>query len=342
MTTPLYPLLFDPILKEKVWGGRRLAGLGKDLPPGSPVGESWELADLATTAPSGGGGGEARSRVRNGPLAGVTLHDLVVHRGEEVLGPAGTAPGDDFPLLVKYLDAAEHLSVQVHPDREYVAAHPRAHLKSESWYVVEAEEGAVLYKGLRAGVSRDDVTRAVSAGRVPDLLAEVPAVAGECHHLPSGTVHALGAGVLVAEIQTPSDTTFRIYDWAEEYGRSGRPLHVTEALESMDFGAPPPATALESGVSAAMLVATGHFWVAALQPGEEAFAESPAPASWRVVMVTAGAVTVEAEAGSFPVLQLRAGDTALVPAVIAREIRLGGDRGAVALLVGSGALPDLG
>ncbi len=213
MTTPgaePYVLTFEPILKEKVWGGRRLGGLGKALPAGAMVGESWEVADLASTSEGGGGGGAARSVIREGALAGRTLHDAM-----RLWSPWLMADGG-FPLLVKFLDAREHLSVQVHPSPEYARAHPDAHLKTECWYVMEAVPGSVIYKGVKPGVTRERFEAALRAGRgegVVELLDAVPAIVGECHNLPSGTVHALGAGVLVAEVQTPSDTTFRVYYW---------------------------------------------------------------------------------------------------------------------------------
>ncbi|MEX0774642.1 MAG: type I phosphomannose isomerase catalytic subunit [Phycisphaeraceae bacterium] len=232
-----YPLKFEPIYKEKVWGGRRLERLGRQLPGDAStlIGESWEIADLGETSVSGGGGGAARSRICNGPLAGATLHDAVTRLGPALLGNLALTDTGDFPLLVKYLDAKENLSVQVHPSPQYAQAHPEAHLKSEAWYIVEAEPDAAIYKGLKEGTTPQKVRQAITTGTEADveaLLIRIPVKAGDCHYLPSGTCHALGAGVLVAEVQTPSDTTFRVYDW----GRSGRELHVEPALESMTFG----------------------------------------------------------------------------------------------------------
>ena len=230
----LYPILFEPIYKEKVWGGRSLERLGRALPGDSAtlVGESWEVADLASTSPSGGGGGAARSRVAHGPLAGRALHELIRDHGPALLGGVALTEEGGFPLLVKYLDARQNLSIQVHPSRDYVARHAGAHLKSEAWYVVDAEPEAVIYKGVVAGTEPEDFAEAVRADSVGELMISVPALAGDCHYLPSGTCHALGAGVLVAEVQTPSDTTFRVYDW----GRTDRELHIEAALECIDFG----------------------------------------------------------------------------------------------------------
>lgn len=233
---PLYPLKFQPLYKEKVWGGRRLEKLGRKLPGDETkkIGESWELADLAASSPSGAGGGAERSVIANGPLAGRTLHEVIADYGPRLMGRLSLAPQGGFPLLVKFLDASENLSVQVHPNREYARLHPGSHLKSEAWYIVHAEPGAAIYKGVREGVKPQDFREAISRGTVEELMVKVPVKAADCHYLPSGTCHALGAGVLVAEIQTPSDTTFRVYDW----GRSGRELHVEQALQCIEWGPP--------------------------------------------------------------------------------------------------------
>ena len=154
----LYPLKFQPIYMDKVWGGRRLERLGHDLPGDSStlIGESWELADLSSTTPSGGGGGPVESVVAEGEFAGQSLRKLIDHFGTEIIGTTTLMPSGRFPLLVKYLDAKENLSIQTHPSPEYAKDHPGAHLKSEAWYIVEAEPGAMIYKGLRADVGPDD------------------------------------------------------------------------------------------------------------------------------------------------------------------------------------------
>ncbi len=238
---PLYPLLFSPIYKEKVWGGRTLERLGRTLPgdASTRIGESWELVDLGATSASGGGGSPERSVVVNGPLAGRTLHQLMDEYGAGLIGDLPPSEFGEFPLLVKFLDARENLSVQVHPSPAYADANDDAYLKSEAWYVLDCEPGSVIYKGLQPGVTAEQFRAALETNTdeaVVPLLITVPAKPGDCHYLPSGTCHALGAGVLVAEVQTPSDTTFRVYDW----GRVGRELHIEEAMQCIDFG--PPAT----------------------------------------------------------------------------------------------------
>lgn len=250
MPTP-YPLILKPILKPKVWGGRRLAEFGKHLPPEGHIGESWELADLDTTSTSGGGGEPAHSTILNAELQGKTIRDAIEQWGTDLLGDAKPTPGGGFPLLVKYLDASQHLSIQVHPSPAYAEDHPEAHLKAESWLILDAQPDAdgnqpVIYKGFQDGTTADDLRDAIKNGTVPDIMRTQLAVPGHCHTLPSGTVHALGAGVLVAEIQTPSDTTFRVYDWAKEYGREGRELHTEQAVQCASFEQPPVAQHAEA------------------------------------------------------------------------------------------------
>jgi mannose-6-phosphate isomerase len=315
----LYPLTFEPIYKERVWGGRGLEALGRRLPggPDTLVGESWEVADVDATSPTEDGGGAARSVVANGPLAGRTLGDLVRERPGAVLGAASGAASDGFPLLVKYLDARENLSVQVHPSPDYAALHPEAHIKSEAWYVVRADEGASIRAGVRAGTTREAFAAAVRSGNVEELLLSVRARVGDCLYLPSGTCHALGAGILVAEVQTPSETTFRVFDW----GRSGRELHLEAALECIDFGpldarAWQPATASRDGAAVVRaLVRAPAFtideWragVGVVQPVSTRGAE--------VWIVVGGAVELRARDGSFDPVEAASGRTVLLPAAL--------------------------
>jgi mannose-6-phosphate isomerase len=221
-----YVMKFVPLFKERIWGSRRLQEVfGKDLPGGQKIGESWELADLPND----------KSVIANGVFAGRTLASVVSERPREIMGPTGRPAA--FPLLIKFLDAADILSVQVHPDAEACQRMAKGELKTECWYIVAADPGAFIYKGLQPGVTKQRFARAVAAGSVEPLLAKVPVEAGQCHHLPAGTVHALGPGLLVAEIQTPSDTTYRVFDWnrVDDMGRP-RTLHIQEALESIHFG----------------------------------------------------------------------------------------------------------
>ena len=312
----VHPITFRPIFKEKVWGRRNLGRFGKVLPESGKIGESWELADLAATAPGGGGGDPARSVIANGMLAGSTLHQAMGKWGDRLMGRLPRSAAGGFPLLVKYLDAGENLSVQVHPSAGYAAAHPEAHLKTESWYILDAEPGAVIYKGLKPGVDRQALAEAVERGRTEDVLHTVPVEAGDCHDLPSGTVHALGAGVTLAEVQTPSDTTFRLYDWNDRYThRPRRDLHVEQALECASLLPAEPANRLSEGEARARLVRNDFYdlWDLRLTAGESAAHPDPGDAC-HVLMLLAGELAAGIE-------RFVAGQTVLVPASSLGAIR---------------------
>lgn len=315
----LYPLQFEPIYKEKVWGGRTLEQLGRTLPGDAAtlIGESWELSDLASTSPTGGGGDAARSVIRNGPLAGTTLHDAIARFGDELMGKLQPTDDGDFPLLVKFLDARENLSVQVHPGSQYADQHDDAHLKCEAWYIIDAEPGSVIYKGIRNGVAPDEFRHALDTNdpaAVTELLITIPAKKGACHYLPSGTCHALGAGVLVAEAQTPSDTTFRVFDW----GRTDRELHIDQAMQCIDFG-PPNVSEQEkrshiAGVhtTVSRLCLCDYFRIERIRMTESYEQEIPydQPAIW---MVLEGGGSIN-PGGDAPIVKFEKGQSMLLPA----------------------------
>jgi len=221
----VYPLKLRPIYKKRIWGGQKLREFfGKDIPEGEKIGESWELADLP----------DDKSVIANGELGGQTLGAAIEKYPEEITGDKNFS--GPFPLLIKFLDAEDILSVQVHPDEQTCRRMGKGDPKTECWYIVSASDDAVIYKGLKEGVTKEVFAEAIEQGAVGELLAEVPVRAGECHFLPAGTVHTIGPGLLIAEIQTPSDTTYRVFDWnrVDDTGKP-RPLHIEEALESIHF-----------------------------------------------------------------------------------------------------------
>jgi mannose-6-phosphate isomerase len=226
---PLYPLRFAPILKELIWGGRRLGTmLHKPIGAGTHYAESWEISDHRDDV----------SEVVEGPLAGTSLRTIVHERPEQLFGPGRTR--SQFPLLVKFLDAHQVLSVQVHPNDELGRKLVGDNGKSEAWVVLHADPGSLIYAGLVAGTTREQFADALNAGAVEPLLHRFEPKPGDCIMIPAGTIHAIGAGVLLAEIQQMSDATFRVDDWGR-VGADGKPrkLHHAEALESTDFEAGP-------------------------------------------------------------------------------------------------------
>ncbi len=215
MKAKSYPMKLVPRFLEKPWGGRRIGEIfGKALPEDVPVGESWELFDRP----------DGSSVIGNGPLTGKKLSEL---RGETPL-----------PVMTKILDARETLSVQVHPD-DAAAAELGGEAKTEAWYILESEPGALIYKGLEEGADPGDLVAAIAAGMVEDLLHSFHPKAGDVVFLPAGTIHAIGGGIVLFEVQENSDTTYRLYDWGRA-GLDGEPreLHIEPAIRSADFAGP--------------------------------------------------------------------------------------------------------
>lgn len=235
------PLRFKPVLKEYLWGGRRLGSvLGKPIGRSEHYAESWEVVDH----------GADQSVAAVGPLAGKTLHEIVTEHGEALFGRH--RPRRQFPLLFKFLDAQQTLSVQVHPNDEQGARLTPPDLgKTEAWIVLAAEPGSKIYAGLRPGVDRERLERELAGGTCYVCLHQFEPAVGDCVFLEAGTVHALGAGLMIAEIQQSSNTTYRLFDW-NRVDRDGRPrqLHIQESLETIDYQRGP--------VSAQRPVATGR------------------------------------------------------------------------------------
>ncbi|MDY6914158.1 MAG: type I phosphomannose isomerase catalytic subunit [Planctomycetota bacterium] len=294
-----YPLKFKPVYKEKIWGGRNLERLfSRALPPGKKIGESWELADLKEDA----------GIVANGPEAGKTLTELMRQWGGGLLGGAVAMPDGRFPLLLKLLDANDILSLQVHPDAEQVAAiGAGAAPKTECWYILESR-GGFIYKGVQPGVGRKQFAEAIEADdaeAIKRLVQRIDVAAGDFHYLPAGTVHALGAGVVVAEVQTPSDTTYRVTDW----GR-GREIHVERSMQCIHFT---PADDTAPGAMGETLLVTEFFTVTrrSLEAGQ---ATGEPKGRCAAMMFLAGDAKVSHGGAVEPVVRVRAGDTVLLPA----------------------------
>jgi mannose-6-phosphate isomerase len=227
--TCLYPLRFEPIYQYRLWGGRRLSSLlGAPLPGTGPIGEAWMLSDRD----------DHLSRIANGPLKGWTIRQLLDQYPEQMLGkPAKRFKR--FPLLLKFLDAREMLSVQVHPGDAHTDVLPPGETgKSEAWVVLEAGTQSRIYTGLKPGTTADDLRAALARGSIADALAGFTPKVGDGVFIPAGTVHSLGGDIVVFEVQQNSDVTFRLYDWGHVDSKTGqpRPLQVDQALACIDYG----------------------------------------------------------------------------------------------------------
>ncbi len=224
----LYPFKFKPQLKEKIWGGTRLQTLlNKELGNKTHCGESWEISGLVND----------ESVVTNGFLSENNLNELIEVYLTELVGEKNYEKyGLGFPLLIKFIDAHDNLSVQVHPDDALAKSKYGQNGKTEMWHVVAADPGCGLYVGFNGPVTKEQYCNAVDSGAVAELLRFYPVKPGDTFMIPAGTVHAIGKGVLLAEIQQPSDITFRIFDWNRtDVEGNSRPLHTEEALEAIHF-----------------------------------------------------------------------------------------------------------
>jgi mannose-6-phosphate isomerase len=252
-SAPLYPFVLEPLERELIWGGHALAArYGKPAAPEAKIGESWECWDA--------------NRVVNGEAAGKTLGELRAQLGRELTGHAD--PAAIFPLLTKFIDARQALSVQVHPDDAYARRVEHQPVgKTECWYVLEAEPHATIVLGWNRPTSRGEYTERVNDGSLAELLRHVPVKAGDAFYLPAGTLHAIGKGIVLFEVQQPSDLTYRIFDYNRP-GPDGTPreLHVEKAADVLDYhagtaSALAPLTYELHGLRRTTLVAERHFIV---------------------------------------------------------------------------------
>lgn len=305
-----HPLVFQPILKPKPWGGRRLETvLGKTLPAGAMIGESWELADLEGD----------QSAVARGPCRGQLLGQLVREWRGDLLGNAPLIDGR-FPLLIKFLDASESLSIQVHPDAGHAARVGGAtRVKHEAWYVIDTNAEGRIYRGALPGTTRETLRDSAAKGDVARHMNVIPARRGHCLYLPSGTLHALGGGVLVAEIQTPSDVTYRLFDWGRIDPATGRPreLHVEAALECVQLGECPinedrPEHVASVWTAVSSLVRCESFVIERVRMVEGVDQDLPYE-EFMIWIVLEGSGTISYK-GSTERFTFAAGDTVLIPA----------------------------
>ena len=322
------PLVFEPYLRQQVWGGRRLESLfGKRLPDGRAYGESWEISAHPHHV----------SQVAEGSHSGALLTDLCQRFPDQLFGKRRPA-GDQFPLLIKLLDCQELLSIQVHPDDATASRLlPGERGKTEAWIVLDVAPGGKIFAGLKEAVSREGLQGHLQAGTTDRCMHVLEPKVGDCLFIDAGTVHAVGNGVVIAEVQQSSDATFRLFDW-NRLGDDGLPrkLHIAESLASIDFSAgplvpvtPKPLADLPVGVAGEMLVRCPHFGMDRYRLDQELvipYAEQPS--IWMVLDGEAQLV------GIGPDRQFGRGQTVLVPAVAPRGSWRPSQSGQAATLLG--------
>ncbi len=302
----LYPLKFRFLPHEKVWGGQKLRGLlGPEAGGGGRIGEVWAVWDGLVVA--------------NGPWQGKTLKDLVGEFPGEILGNSAlNQPDIVFPLLVKLIDAHDTLSVQVHPDDSYSRTREHQPLgKTEMWYVLEADPGARIVHGLNCSVDRAELRRALDATTVTDLLDYVEVARGDTIFIPAGTIHALGKGIMVYELQQSSDLTYRLYDWDRKEAGVSRELHVDKALDVARLEPLPahkirPVELNEDSYRRSFLCACRYFTVELLRTGSRIHQQLAQ--QFHIITALEGTVSLRPADGQAEELLLQRLESALVPA----------------------------
>ncbi|MEQ9407000.1 MAG: class I mannose-6-phosphate isomerase [Fuerstiella sp.] len=302
----MQPLVFEPVLKRTRWGGRKLGTLlNKPLQQGDDYAESWEICDQP----------DGQSIVASGRFAGKTLHELIVAHGPELLGRHSAM--QQFPLLIKFLDAHDWLSLQVHPNDGQAARYaPNERGKTEAWVILAAEPDSQICAGLKQGVSRSDFESHLHAGTIEETLHMISARPGDCVFIPAQTVHALGPGIVLAEIQQQSNLTFRLHDWGR-VGSDGQPreIHVQESLACIDFERGPvnpvAPVVLSDGQHHFEELVRCDFFVIRRHTSVDEF-QLKQDDRFRILMQLEGSAQLFTEDGEVP---MRKGTTVLVPAV---------------------------
>lgn len=308
----IIPLVFNPIFKTVIWGGEKIAafkGIDTDL---TGIGECWEISGIA----------ENPSVVARGPLAGMTLPEVLARYGEELVGKSVYRRyGNTFPLLIKIIDTAADLSLQVHPDDELAARRHNSLGKTEMWYVVDADPGAVIHSGFSREITPQEYEERAANNTLMDVVTTHKSHPGDVFFLPAGRIHSAGAGNLLIEIHETSDITYRIYDFGRVDARTGRPreLHVEEAKEAIDYkvrqsGATRPGPETD-GKSA--LTSCSHFTADLLRVGGEREVSTDYD-SFTTLTCIEGSIQVRTGAGEETALTLRRGQSALIPAPVNR------------------------
>lgn len=308
-----YPLQFKAEMKERVWGGRALEQFGLDVPEGS-IGEAWMIGDHLNGI----------TKVTNGELAGMGLDEVREKYGNILFGTKGaSARNGRFPLLIKLLDCQDNLSIQVHPNDDYEGLPVGESGKTEMWYILAAEPGAKIVYGLKPGVTRELLSEAIANNQIMDNLQEVAVVAGDSFYIPAGTVHALGAGVLVAEVQQNSDTVYRLFDYNRP-GLDGKPrdLHIEDSLNVISYD-DMNATRMKTTLDQAnewLTLASSPYFVVEKGRVDHIWNLTTTPESFTIIMICEGSGTLNWGDES---VSVKSGDCFLLPASLGAYVLQG-------------------
>lgn len=313
-----YPLRMKPVFKDYIWGGNTLKKLYKKDSPYKITAESWEVADHA----------DGKSVVVGGSYDGKTLSELVKEFGKDFVGELCECENDEFPLMLKIIDAKDSLSVQVHPDDAYAAEQGgNCQAKTEMWYILDAEAKSDLVYGFNKDITTEEFATSIKNGTLIDNLNFVPAEEGDAFFIEGGTVHAIGKGLLIAEIQQNSNTTYRVYDW-DRVGADGKPrqLHVQQALEvsltdSSVGNEKMPALTVETEDYKRTFIACCKYFATEKVQTEEFSTEETDGRSFHIILFTKKEAEIECESGAF---EAQAGDAFVIPASLG-EYKINGE-----------------
>lgn len=309
----LYPLVFEPILQDRIWGGKKLKTyLGKTNLPTETTGESWELSAVEGNV----------SIVKNGSYSGTLLTGLLEKYPQEILGTKVHEKfGSQFPLLFKFLDAREDLSIQVHPNDELARQRHNSFGKTEMWYVMQADPGSRIIVGFKEKSGPEQYLEHLENKNLIDLLNEVEVKAGDVFFLETGTIHAIGAGIVIAEIQQTSDITYRVYDWdrVDANGKS-RELHIEQALDAMNYNVTETQKQYSKEINKSNNVVDCPYFTTNYLPLDGASAIVKDGNSFTVYICTEGEYVLKNKENSY---SFKKGDTVLVPAAMS-EFELSG------------------
>jgi len=300
-----YPLTFEPIYKERIWGGTKLKDYLNKSFDGNQIGESWELSTVANDV----------SVVSNGEFSGLNLNELIEKYPTEILGELSIEKfGLEFPLLFKFLDAKEDLSIQVHPNDELAKLRHNSFGKTEMWYVMQADSAARLVVGFKNTTNKEEYLKHLENKTLVTILNETTVKKGDTFFLETGTVHAIGAGVLIAEIQQTSDITYRLYDWDRvDANGNGRELHNELAVDAINYEETNTKVQYKSVVNESVNIVKCPFFKTNILEVSEKYNWKKAKDTFTVFMCTEGNFTlITTDSQS----EFKKGDTVLIPAIL--------------------------